>query len=389
MNVQEKAILVRYIRKHLKELARRLSEIDTDEVVEAVHKARVACRRLRTALQAGRRGLIPRKRARRWLRRLRRLARVLSPVRDVDVQLQTLGAHMDRLRGTPHQSGVERLALRLRQQRERLQQPMLQGVARFRKRKTLAEMITWAHEKRARKSPPGRRGGLSARVGKRIARRLDQVLEQSSSLRDPEDQQGHHALRVAVKRLRYTMEIWQPALDGHIGAALDTCHRLQELLGTIHDCDILGVRLDQFLEQERQRTEEYFGHLRSFRRIERAIEAYRRQLQQQREEAFQRLQEQWNRLDRQGFWHELRAMVHRSVAHRRGEESVENGDAAEPRCPQRPHSATVASEPGKDDSNGNRPPAADSPAETPGKERLREPAEGNAQRSGPHSEGSR
>lgn len=370
MNAQEKqerAVLVRHIRAHLKELARRLAELDSDKTVEAVHKARVACRRLRTALQVGCAAMVPRKRARRWRRRLRRLMQTLSPVRDADVQLAALEAHAGRLQGSRYRRGMERLALRLRQQRQRLQRPLLEEAARFQRCSTLAKMVAWAHATSAPKPAAEKGGGFSPRTAKRIARRLDQVIEQSGSLQDPEDRQQHHALRVAVKRLRYTMEIWRPLLGGDVDPLLDTYQQLQELLGTIHDCDILCDRLDQFLEEERQRTEEFFGHLQSFPRIERAVGAYRRQLQQERKEAFEQLREYWDGLTQQGFWQRLREMVCGTATASQKEPAANDAGpvaGSDARASQ-PWSSPVAGEEGQGDSVGKRSPDGNLLPESP------------------------
>ncbi len=56
--------------------------------------------------------------------------------------------------------------------------------------------------------------------------------------------------------------------------------KVQTLLGDIHDCDVWVDYLPQFLEEERIRTVEYYGHARPLNRLKAGI-LY---LQQERQE---------------------------------------------------------------------------------------------------------
>src|ERR1051326_6674913 len=62
-----------------------------------------------------------------------------------------------------------------------------------------------------------------------------------------------HQMRIAAKRLRYSMEIFQPVVTGHTpygkqyGKAMDQVKAIQESLGDIHDADVLVPRLEAHL----------------------------------------------------------------------------------------------------------------------------------------------
>jgi hypothetical protein len=62
-----------------------------------------------------------------------------------------------------------------------------------------------------------------------------------------------HAMRIAAKRLRYTLEIFQPAYERVLPdrtpyqAALDAVKALQETLGFIHDADVLVPQLTEHI----------------------------------------------------------------------------------------------------------------------------------------------
>ena len=64
-----------------------------------------------------------------------------------------------------------------------------------------------------------------------------------------------HQMRIAAKRLRYTMEIFQPLYTNHtpfgkeFGKATDQVKALQEHLGEIHDADVLVPRLEEHMSR--------------------------------------------------------------------------------------------------------------------------------------------
>lgn len=63
-----------------------------------------------------------------------------------------------------------------------------------------------------------------------------------------------HNLRIAAKRLRYSLELLLPALPPEAGGILERVQKLQELLGTIHDDDVLLARLQRHLPIEAMRA---------------------------------------------------------------------------------------------------------------------------------------
>lgn len=48
-----------------------------------------------------------------------------------------------------------------------------------------------------------------------------------------------HDLRIAVKRVRYTLEVFEEVLPAECQRIVEELQRLQEELGSLHDCDVL------------------------------------------------------------------------------------------------------------------------------------------------------
>lgn len=75
---------------------------------------------------------------------------------------------------------------------------------------------------------------------KRIARtRLEEFQEWGRYADEPQDVSELHNLRIAAKRLRYTLEIFADVLPTASGPLLDEVTKVQEELGEVHDTDVM------------------------------------------------------------------------------------------------------------------------------------------------------
>jgi CHAD domain-containing protein len=83
--------------------------------------------------------------------------------------------------------------------------------------------------------------------------RLNEMMEWASSIHDPACVAELHSMRIAAKRLRYTLEIFAPTLGPDAPKLLKIAEDIQEQIGLIHDCDVLLPLLHQTLEKEMDR----------------------------------------------------------------------------------------------------------------------------------------
>lgn len=86
-----------------------------------------------------------------------------------------------------------------------------------------------------------------------IGTRLHEMLAFAPCLLDAEAVYELHQMRIAAKRLRYTMELFQqiyapnPDFAARFSAALETVKALQDHLGFLHDADVLVPQLTAHL----------------------------------------------------------------------------------------------------------------------------------------------
>ncbi len=202
----------------------------------ALHRARVASRRLREALPvagAGASGGAQRK-----VRKLaRRLTRALGTVRELDVTLQILEERAEADDG--HGSAIDRARGMVRVERERRRADMLKRLSRINPDKLQRRLASFTAEVAAAESDPWRRA-LAARLAHR-ARRLHQAIGRAGAIYVPF---RLHAVRISAKQLRYTLELAVEAGLSDVRPHVSTVKRAQTTLGRLQDLQVVLRQVD-------------------------------------------------------------------------------------------------------------------------------------------------
>ena len=84
-----------------------------------------------------------------------------------------------------------------------------------------------------------------------VAVRLDELTSLGSQALRPEAVEELHDTRIAAKRLRYVLELAGPALGAPASDGARVARGLQDLLGEIHDCDVMLPRIREHAERLR------------------------------------------------------------------------------------------------------------------------------------------
>jgi CHAD domain len=83
-----------------------------------------------------------------------------------------------------------------------------------------------------------------------IYTRLDEMYDCSANVDNPYEVRGLHNLRIAAKRLRYTLEIFEDILPPACRAFADELAQVQDELGAVHDSDVMIALLRLCLGSE-------------------------------------------------------------------------------------------------------------------------------------------
>ncbi|HEV3470977.1 MAG TPA: CHAD domain-containing protein [Pyrinomonadaceae bacterium] len=204
--------------------------------IEGVHDMRVASRRLRSAL----RDFVPRLRRGKRLdaarEALERLADALGAVRDEDVAIHALEKLKEE---APPEAvaGVEEYAGERRARRERARAELADAIGEAaveEARRLLARALQGKGPKK------GDDGADFAAAQRAVVRRLwGELGELSPSLHRPYKTRRLHKMRIAAKRLRYALELFECCRrDGEAKSLAGEVADMQGELGDLHDCDV-------------------------------------------------------------------------------------------------------------------------------------------------------
>ena len=229
-------------RKRVKALTKHATRIDEGDV-EAVHRTRVTTRRLRELLPVLR---LDSAAVGKLGRRLKKATKRLGDVRDLDVMLQmarelSLDSRYSAtaLRQVAATVGNERVAARDR----------LVAKLSFEKIQRLAGRLKRAVKKRASKEDGNHTGGQASKrawvwaVEARAVRRARDVRGAIETAGTVYVAERLHEVRIAVKKLRYAMEVATELRSGQRDSPdVSVLKTAQGSLGRLHDLEVLVER---------------------------------------------------------------------------------------------------------------------------------------------------
>ena len=249
------------IRQRLSVLTRTLPSARGGDA-EAIHQARVATRRVRAALPLVTRG----SKGRKLTKVVSRLTRALGRVREIDVALLNLG-ELASDASVPTE-GIDLLRTILQEERQRLSADMAERIERVNldrlQRKALAAAQDYDGHRHLRSHPKQLRAVIKQSVRRAFA--LQAAVENAGGIYLPD---RLHQVRIAVKKLRYILEIARELSRSRASERIRLLKAVQELLGRMHDLEMLIMRIRTLQGSDRAPTLKVSADLdRLVRRLE-------------------------------------------------------------------------------------------------------------------------
>ena len=230
--MEHSALSVALLRQRLVSLLKAMPAAQAGDE-SSVHQARVASRRLRQALpllgvRADAHALD------RADRRVRRITRALGPVRELDVTLLLLG-ELEKKSAAPARA-IARVRAAVTEERQQRRREMLAAIKPSKLNKLRKRLVqVAAPEKRHDVSKGNALAEANAQAAARAAQ-LKAAIEHAGGIYLAD---RLHRVRVAAKKLRYALEIQRELIRSRSTAHLNKLKTQQDLLGRMHDLEIL------------------------------------------------------------------------------------------------------------------------------------------------------
>jgi len=293
------------------------------EDIEYIHRMRVASRRLRAALPIFR-PCFSKKQYLRWMHGITTITRALGEARDADVQIAFLtkyrkrrlaawkSRHADNPQPEPMEPAIAYLLQELREDRKAHQEHVNAALAALEKSGVTGEMhAVFSMQSAAfRKTPvQALARGVPAMAAFRIERRLEAMRTFEPWVMQEDAVAEHHAMRIAAKKLRYTIEIFGPVYRLGLHRFHARVKMVQEILGDLHDCDVWIDQVTRLLLKER-------GLLRTGNQKKRpdtatlkSLRLFLQDRERERQLLHRRFTRYWQSLTRAGVWDQLTATL--------------------------------------------------------------------------------
>ena len=255
-------LAARAVEQRLKRVAKLLPRAakHPERDTEYVHDLRVASRRAAATLRLFEPWL-PRTASGKMQSRLDRIRRAAGPARDLDV----IEERLSRLAAAGGATSQLASAIdRVRVQRAKAQKPVMRSYRKARKQKWLgrdARSLVAEVEWRGRGHEPL----LSDWAGDALLPSLQRFVDRSFD--DLTDTRALHRMRIAEKRVRYSLEVIGGAPDSPLGDVMPVLVDLQRRLGEINDHHAACLLMLRWRDGSKdERTREVFAHLAAFER---------------------------------------------------------------------------------------------------------------------------
>lgn len=297
------------ILKHVQGIRHEIEGVRLGEDIEAIHDMRVASRRLRACLSLFE-PCLPKKKLQDWTLQVRKITKALGAARDDDVQIEKLEQTLGQLPKPIYRTGILRLILRKRQERQMLQAKVLKALDKLEESHVLdqieaTESPLTAKEGEVYLYTPG----LYQLSFNAIHAELEDFLSYESVVYQPEKVKELHEMRIAAKRLRYTMETLAPLYPEELKDPIKAIKKAQTTLGDIHDDDVWIMTLPQFIEEERKMALDYYGNTRPVTRLLPGLAYFLQERQDARQKEYQSFVEDWMDWQAEGIWSSLASTI--------------------------------------------------------------------------------
>jgi len=277
---------------------------------ESVHRIRVASRKLKNLFDLFQ-DQLPLQNRENWRKESKRIEKLFGKVRDLDIHIQTLNNHYKKIPNRKIRKGVRRVRLRLCQLRQQKQPRVRSWTKDLPDREQIVALTNWVENALDRDIPIKhfQQSEMFQFAYYHIQKQLNKMLFFEVFLFDQSKTKELHKMRIAARKLRYTLEALAGLYGKEVDFAVDSVKNIEQNLGRIHDADVWIKFLPKFLTEERNRIKNFYGYHNPYMRIEPGIKYLLDNIKKGRVHQYQSFIDDWKTWKREEIWMELRKKI--------------------------------------------------------------------------------
>ncbi len=306
-----RAYASRLLKNQTDYLNTQLSGVKFDEEIEFIHHTRVSSRRIRNILRVFS-DYIGKKNLKKWQPAVRYLTKSLTKVRDLDVQIIFLEKYLTKDINNEYRQGINRILLRKIQKREKIQTHILNSISVFEQSETLSEIQKFikSHYLPLDEFQPSE--ALFQLAIQSIDSQVKHCFTYVPFITDPNNVEDLHNMRIAIKNLRYTTELFTD-LYPDLFSYIEVLKVFQDYLGNIHDCDVWLEDLDSFAIKEQFRVFNFYGKASPYNLLKPGLTYLKTEISKTRDDLYLDFINQWNDTTKDLFWSKFRETLEQFV----------------------------------------------------------------------------
>ncbi|MGD6850466.1 MAG: YfcE family phosphodiesterase [Candidatus Bathyarchaeia archaeon] len=271
--------------------------------IECIHKTRVASRRLRAALPLFS-ACFDKKDYRDWTKEIKKVTKLLSQARDLDVQIAFIEQYLKKLSSAEEKACINVLLKDHKSCRKNVQSPVDSGLKELKDCNTLGDVAQNCKDIVAQElNQPFDPNQVLEKAYWHISYRLDDFLSLAAYVYMEKEKLKHHQMRIYAKKLRYTMECFAPLYPDKLNGEIQTIKRFQDVLGEMHDCDVWIDYIPQFNKKVQGKTKLSKGATKL--KINQALHNFQAYVVDRRKNNYNQFVKLWEEKQENGFFDKL------------------------------------------------------------------------------------
>ncbi|HEY9759023.1 MAG TPA: YfcE family phosphodiesterase, partial [Oculatellaceae cyanobacterium] len=241
----------------------------------------------------------------RWSKEIKKVTKLLSEARDLDVQIAFVDQYIKKLGPEEDKSCIEKILKQHKNNRKRIQADVEDGLDKLKADKTLQDIQDQSQQIITQQAnQPFYSAQVLEKSHWHINCRLKDFLSMKQYVYMENEKLKLHQMRIYAKKLRYTMECFCKLYSDQLSEEIESIKIFQDTLGEMHDCDVWLDYLPQFTENQNGKLDPA---------QEKSLLKFTDYLEEKRKDHYNQFLEHWEECQKTDFFSKLTDLTNSAV----------------------------------------------------------------------------